>query len=133
MCDVPFRNDQDHIALIGRYRSAWRRYINQPHAAPPQLTIASQHDGDAQRVGYCHFFSIMSHESSVVELWWWDPCIAMKRRPPTNQAARRRRQRKIPVGRRLGNPGWPNHRTHAESSQMQCACEVEIALKSKYP
>ncbi len=45
----------------------------------------------------------------------------------------RRRQRKIPVGRRLGDPRWLNHRIDAESNQMLCACEVEIALKSKYP
>ena len=61
------------------------------------------------------------------------PCIAMKRRPSTNQATRRRRQRKISVERRLESPRWPNHRTHAESSQMECACEVEFAIKSKYP
>lgn len=60
------------------------------------------------------------------------PYIATKRRSSTNEAARRRRQRRIPVGRRLGDPRWPNHRIHAESSQMLCACEVEIALKSKY-
>lgn len=68
---------------------------------------------------------------------WWScgggTSYCYEKETSINQVARRRRQRKISVGRRLGSPRWPNDRTHTESSQMQCACEVEIALKSTYP
>jgi len=61
------------------------------------------------------------------------PCISMKRRPSINQAARWQRQRNFQLGLVPGVEEWPNHISHTESSQMQYACEVEIALKTKYP
>ena len=36
---VAFRNGQDHIALISRYRSMWRRYINYYEASLHPATL----------------------------------------------------------------------------------------------
>lgn len=41
---VAFPNDQDHVAFIGRYQSAWRRCMNHCHTAATGLTMTCQHD-----------------------------------------------------------------------------------------
>jgi len=58
---------------------------------------------------------------------------ATERRLSAKQATRRRRQRNFQLGDVPEVQGWPNHRTHTESSKCRCVCEVEIALKTKYP
>ena len=73
---VAFRNGQDHIALIGRYRSMWRRCMNHHVPAATRLTAASHCGREALRLEYCCCISIRSGESSMVELWSSGPVIA---------------------------------------------------------
>jgi hypothetical protein len=61
-------HDQDHIDLIGRYRSAWRRCMNHHVPAATGLKMTEYPDSEAPRLGYCYIMTITGDKSSMVEV-----------------------------------------------------------------
>ena len=68
MCGAPFINDQDHIDLIGRYRSAWQRCMNYYIPAATGLQMTCYRDNKGLRARHCHIMTVRSDESPMVEL-----------------------------------------------------------------